>query len=420
MISKYVMALHVPIYADGETTYVATDWKRSLELLRDSLADEVGEFVYLGPRGEVSDSPDQRLVPFGPDAGWRLKPSFDFQAGRREYWISARRQWQRDVGAEMSTASVAHLGLNDLFRPVNYDALRVGLNSNAKTVFVRDTDEVLKIRDLLATGLIKKRPYWPAYLAAYERTMRFAVSRADLSLLKGQALFDRYATFARNPQTFEDTSFSQSDIISQASLGLRVNRLQQGSPIRFVYCGRLEKRKGVDRSIRIVADARALGADLSFDIIGDGAERKALEALVADLGLHNFIRFLGRRDYGAELFECLSTYDALLFTPYGEDTPRMIFDGYCAGLPLVAHDIAYVRERSAGDRCVVELPRTDADESARIVADMSKNHAELARLAFAAREAAFRHSAEQWYKRRADWTLELFEGAQYADKARIA
>lgn len=414
------MALHVPIYVDGNAIYVATDWKRSLELLMGSLADEVGEFVYLGPRGEVSEAPDQRLVPFGPDTGWRLRPSFDFAAGRREYWFSARRQWQRDVCAEMSTASVAHLGLNDLFRPVNYDALRVGLNSDAKTVFVRDTDEVLKIRDLLAAGLIKKRPYWPAYLAAYERIMRFAVSRADLSLLKGRALFDRYASFARNPQTFEDTSYSQNDILSQASLKVRVNRLQQGEPVRYVYCGRLEQRKGVDRSIRIVAEARALGADLTFDIIGDGAERKALEALVVDFGLHDSVRFLGRRDYGAELFECLSTYDALLFTPYGEDTPRMIFDGYCAGLPLVAHDIAYVRERSAGDRCVVELPRTDGAASARILADLSNNHAELARLAFAARDAAFEHSAEQWYKRRADWTLELFNSAQHADKARIA
>ena len=339
-IRKYVMALHVPIYTDGDDTFVATDWKRSLELLRDSFGSEVGEFVYVGPRATLESGADQRVERFGSDDGWRLRPSFDYRASPGRYWAVERSRWREDARKEMADASIVHLGMNDLFRPINFDALQIGLRSSAKSVFVRDTDEVLKIRELLATGVIKRKPYWPAYLSLYERAMRFAVSRADLSLLKGQALFERYRRFARNAHSFENTSFSEKNIVSMDALRARIQGVVDGRPLRFVYCGRLETRKGVDRSIELVSELRAAGEEVSFDIIGDGEQRSALETQVQELRIGDRVRFLGRRDYGASLLSELADYDGLLFTPLAEDTPRMIFDGYCAGLPLVGHDIA--------------------------------------------------------------------------------
>lgn len=410
-ISKYVVAIHVPIYADGSRHLVSTDWKRSLELLSDSFEGKVGEFVYLAPRLPVRGTADQSLVPLEKDSPWRLRPSFDGTVGPKGYWLGERSRWLSDVRDEMRDASLGHLGMNDLFRPINLDALRIGLGSRAKTVFVRDTDEVLKIRDLLASGVMKPRPYWPAYLAAYERAMRYAVRKADLSLLKGQALFDRYSRYARNPKSFEDTSFSETSVVPMDRLEARNRRLMSGAPLRLVYCGRLEARKGVDRSIRMVEAARAQGAEVIFDIIGDGADRQKLEALVSELQLAPFVTFHGRKDYDADLLRALADYDALLFTPLGEDTPRMIFDGYCAGLPLIGHDIEYVKERKARDGCVVELPRQDLAASAARLAELSARREELARLSLAARQAAFAHTAESWYRRRAAWTLELFDAA---------
>src|SRR6202041_1935092 len=157
---------------------------------------------------------------------------------------------------------------------------------------------------------------------------------ADLSLLKGSSLIKRYGRFAKNAREFHDTSFSLADIVDKEKLERRLATLNQPRALRLVYCGRLTARKGIDRSLQILAGAKTCGADIQFDIIGDGAERQRLESLAQSLGIAERVRFCGSVPYDGDLLKRLAEYDGLLFTPTAEDTPRMIFDGYATGLPL--------------------------------------------------------------------------------------
>jgi glycosyltransferase involved in cell wall biosynthesis len=118
---------------------------------------------------------------------------------------------------------------------------------------------------------------------------------------------------------------------------------------------------------------------------------------------------LGRRVYGPDLLEELAQYDALLFTPLAEDTPRMIFDGYAAGLPLIGLDIEYVRSCSARDRAAVVLPAQDREQSACALLDLTERRQRLAELSRAALDAARVHAADSWYRRRAEWTFEAVD-----------
>ena len=43
----YLVAIHVPIYVEGGKQYVATDWHRSLMLLRDSVRPYFGQLTVL-------------------------------------------------------------------------------------------------------------------------------------------------------------------------------------------------------------------------------------------------------------------------------------------------------------------------------------------------------------------------------------
>lgn len=405
--NTYVMALHVPIYLDGSDLKVATDWKRSLELLRDSLHGHFQHFVYLAPFLDIHDAAaSQTLTSISEsDDGWHLIPVFNAKCSKRGYWLEARRKWRRAVKAAFADARVAHTGLSDLYRPINYDALRLGLASPATCVLVRDTDEFLKHKQLRAAGLGGDKLHQRLHAHLQDRAMRHAVRRADLTMLKGGSLFERYRQDAKNAVSFEDTSYSVRDIVGADWHRRRVASLQDHRPLAFVYCGRFERRKGVDHAIRIVAGALAAGADVTLDLIGDGAERPALQALVSSLQLGEHVRFLGRREYDRRLLSDLAHYDALLFTPRGEDTPRMIFDGYCAGLPLVAYNIDYVRERELKDKAVVCLPLNDINGSATIVQELEQNRAHLGILSASVREAAAANTAERWYARRAEWTL---------------
>lgn len=64
---------------------------------------------------------------------------------------------------------------------------------------------------------------------------------------------------------------------------------------RFINVGSLDARKENDVTIRVLKKIYDdTGADIRFSIIGDGPERAALAALVAELGMHDRIDLPGR------------------------------------------------------------------------------------------------------------------------------
>jgi glycosyltransferase involved in cell wall biosynthesis len=403
----YLVPIQVPIYLDGERKLVTTEWHRSLLLLRDSFGGRFGDVVVAAPTLPAkSASAEQALIDV-PDAdGLKLFPSFDKRCRARRFWLSERARWKADLASLAADARVVHAGVDDVYRPIAFEGFRTGLRFGKPTVFVQDTDNVIQQRELSADKGAARRARVRAYLWIYERMCRWGVARADLSLLKGTALIRRYGRFAKNAKEFHDTSFALADIVSEEQLERRLSTLNQPRALRLVYCGRLTGRKGVDRSLQIVGGAKARGAEIEFDIIGDGAERGRLESLSQSLGLTDRVRFHGSVPYDGDLLKRLAEYDGLLFTPTAEDTPRMIFDGYAAGLPLIGFDIDYVRERDAQEHATCLLPRDQIDKSAAALAAIGQNRGHLAELSRSARMSADYHASENWYRRRAEWTIE--------------
>jgi len=413
----YLLPIHVPIYVDGSATFVTTEWHRSLLLLRDSLEGRFGDIVVVAPSLPARTAGrEQSLVEIkAGEAGLRLAPSIDRRCRMIKYWQVERRRWRADVAKLLPQAKVVHGAMDDVYRPIAFDAFcdavrfRDAAGNSPCTVFVQDTDIVAQHRELARTQSLAAKIKAHLYGMVYERWVRRAVGRADLSLLKGSALMDRYGPFARNAKLFHDTSFSERDVLPIDRLEARLTTLATDRPIRLVYCGRFLPRKGLDHGLRILAGARATGANATLDLIGDGSERVRLESLTRSLSLQEVVKFTGSKPYGPELLGELATYDGLLFTPTAEDTPRMIFDGYAAGLPLIAYDIGYVREREREERATALLPRQELEQSAAVLAALCADRPILATLARAAHAAAEYHAAERWYRQRAQWTFEAYD-----------
>jgi glycosyltransferase involved in cell wall biosynthesis len=407
----YLIPIHVPIYTAGDRRLVTTEWRRSLALLRDSLDGRFGTIHVVAPSLPSEDQPvEQTLEEVTEDNdGIRLISSFDLRCRARKYWMSERGRWCAQLHEEVSRADVVHTCLDDVYRPIGYEGFREATRSGKPTVFVQDTDIVLQMRELTAGGGMRTITAGRAYGLIYERLCRRAVRLADLSLLKGSTLIHRYGRYAKNACSFHDTSYLSRDIIGEDALDDRLRSLGENRPLRLVYCGRLVPRKGVEKSIRIIKLLRDRGANIEFDVIGHGTDRPSLESLVDELDLTGVVRLLGPSKYGAELLKQLAEYDGLLFTPLAEDTPRMIFDGYAAGLPLIAYDIEYVRERSDEDEATVLLPRGTLEASADLIIGLCRQPERLAGLARQARRAGVHHAADNWYRRRAEWTIEAVE-----------
>lgn len=404
----YLVTIQVPIYVQGGERLLSTDWRRSLILLRDSFDGRFGRIQVVAPSLDARGiNADQHLELMRASDDIELYPSFPADAGLRDFWLRYAHVWQRDVAALLPSADVVHGGFCDVYRPLDFIGIVSALRADKPTVFVQDTDQVLQETELFRDASLRRRIQSRAYCEVFERSVRFGVAHASLSLLKGRALHARYGRYAKNARNFHDTSYLSEEVVPLPRVQQRSHTLlHEPRPIRLVYCGRLEPRKGVEESITVIERATAAGARVTLDIIGDGAQRAALERKVAQLDLADAVKFRGRRQYGAALLSELANYDALLFTPLAEDTPRMIFDGYAAGLPLLGYGIEYVLEREAEDGAARSVPPRDIAAAAELLCALDRDREPLAKLAFRAHEAALYHAADAWYRRRAEWTYE--------------
>lgn len=409
-MENYCMMIHVPVYVDGNRTLVASEWKRALVLLRDSLNDVITRFTLVAPSLSAADSAIE-LSPLSSADGFEVRPSIPLNINKREYFLRARAVWRRDVAVALERCDFAHTGISDLYKPIGSDAIETARRKRVPSALFIDTDVIEQHRDMIQSGLIRGGLKQTIYDRLYERHVRRVVSRSAVSFLKGQSLWNRYASYAANPRLFHDTSYRSSEVVSDTAVENRLARREDGT-LRLVYCGRLVARKGCKQSIEIVDHARRAGARVTFDLIGDGAERAELEADVRRRGLESVVRFLGARPYNAELIGALSEYDALLFTPAAEDTPRMIFDAYAAGLPVIGRDILYVRERAAEEEATELLPGDRVEDAARIVGELARNGGRIARLTRNALKAGHENAADVWYRRRAEWTVEAYEASK--------
>ena len=92
-------------------------------------------------------------------------------------------------------------------------------------------------------------------------------------------------------------------------------------------------------------------------LVGDGDLRSAIEQQIADLSLHGSVTLAGRRK---DVSNVLAAIDVYLFPSLNEGHPNALIEAMACGLPVVASDIAPVRE-SMPPGCADDLyPPEDA------------------------------------------------------------
>jgi glycosyltransferase involved in cell wall biosynthesis len=113
---------------------------------------------------------------------------------------------------------------------------------------------------------------------------------------------------------------------------------------RFLYVGRLVAFKGVDVLLRTFARARELRPGITLTIAGDGAERDALEALAAQLGLAADVTFLGHIGPN-DVLRAFVNCDALVIPSVcPENLPTVAIEAMGVGRAILASRIGGIPE----------------------------------------------------------------------------
>jgi glycosyltransferase involved in cell wall biosynthesis len=402
----YLLATHIPVYVEGNRTFTDINWQRDLLLARDWLAPPFGQLTLLCPSLPLAaaDGRSDHLVPIGGQDGVRVVPSFDLRCRIRHFWSNQRHQWMADVRRELKSAKIVHCSAVGVFQPLWYLTLMAAVKSHVPTVLVGpDMDPHLTEARNLEGRLV---------CATFDQLMKRAARRAALVLLKEGAVYDRYARYSSNANSFCHSFYRSEDVIEEARLETRLQSLDSGRPLKAVYAGRFVARKGIADAINAIACARKKRVLVEYHLFGSGPEDASVRRQAADLGIMDLMHFHGFVEYGPEFIRRLADYDLLLFLPTEEDTPRMLYDSMAAGLPLVGSRIPFLSHRMAAEKSGLLVDVGDSPRAAEGLCRLNSDRMLLGHLSRAARVAGQRHSVDHWYRRRAEWTQQAVHKAQ--------
>lgn len=106
--------------------------------------------------------------------------------------------------------------------------------------------------------------------------------------------------------------------------------------LTFIFIGRINKVKGLERSLLIILELKNLGLNPVFDIYGpDEGEKNKLEKLVSEYGLCEHVKFKGSLEPN-KVSECMANYTFYMQTSYREGMGASIILSQSIGLiPIV-------------------------------------------------------------------------------------
>ena len=115
-----------------------------------------------------------------------------------------------------------------------------------------------------------------------------------------------------------------------------VDRTGHSDLVRMLFVGRIVRTKGARDAIRALALVRQL--PVCLDVVGDGFDRAACEALVSSLGLTGQVRFHGWLPR-KRVEDFYRSADVFVFPSYREPGGNVTFEAMGYGLPVLVSDI---------------------------------------------------------------------------------
>lgn len=146
----------------------------------------------------------------------------------------------------------------------------------------------------------------------------------------------------------------------------------EGDPTKFLFVGRLTRKKGL--LVLIEAFSKVCAGTWSLDVLGDGPLSDEAQALTVSLGLQDRVFFHGFCDTPEKwMAEC----SCFLFPSLEEGMGLTLMRAISMGVPTIASDLPAVRELSISTQGLVAAG--DADAWAQSIGDFLKNGTAAAR-----------------------------------------
>ncbi len=175
-----------------------------------------------------------------------------------------------------------------------------------------------------------------------------------------------------------------SEAATKALINTLPHLANTGASLHSVTIGELHPIKRHDVVIKAIAKARSNGVLIHHTIIGEGSERAALEALVIQLQMTEYIHFAGAIDEAAQY---LKAFDVFILASDSEAFGLVVLEARLAGLPVIATKVGGISEIIIHNENGCLVNPGDVDSIARTLTELQTDRTLFDRLSIPQGEA---------------------------------
>jgi glycosyltransferase involved in cell wall biosynthesis len=242
----------------------------------------------------------------------------------------------------------------------------------------------------------------------FERAGRWCVEHADLSFFTQPSYRSGLFVNGRGRAEITPATWINSEDIADPEAAREGFRAKLSRPrSRLLFAGRLTSDKGVDVLLDAIRRLDKMEVAVDVHIIGEGTLRGAATQLAAGLQ-HTRISMLDPVPYGRPFFELLRDYEAVLVPSLSDEQPRIVFDAYSQGIPVIASDTPGLVAHVVTGKTGYVVPRGDARALADAIELQTQNREQLMAMGLTALAEASQHTHRAMHLQRWRAMLECF------------
>ncbi|MBK8802742.1 MAG: glycosyltransferase family 4 protein [Fibrobacteres bacterium] len=398
MKKRYLLIEDAEVYRHEGKIYLDHLWKRDLERHLDYLSE-----IHLGSPIIDAPPPSDKYLPVHPELQKRLVliniPIYYRATRKRMAELPIKILEDIGILCHVRKADLLHVCLNE--HPLFYGFLFPVLKWFTSTRTLVIVEATSHWRRMNATGWRK----WDMKL--HEFTAKLAVKYATAAAFTSQEYRDTLAPAEGLYRVIPATWMDEESIVTEEQFKLDVAEKVKNFPqkIRVGFFARLIVDKGADLLLQAAKIAKESGVPLVIDIWGEGAERENLTRQAQELGVE--ANFCGMLRYGPQFFDALRQYHFLVVPNRLDEQPRIIFDTFSQGVPVIASDTPgntfCVRDGVNG----VLFPKNNPAKLAEALIAIHQGKVDFVSLADCARKTASSRTHRSMHKARADLLAEI-------------
>jgi glycosyltransferase involved in cell wall biosynthesis len=182
------------------------------------------------------------------------------------------------------------------------------------------------VREAIVPSYFKAHRHWRLVRLAYRTLYR----RADCVVSPAQAIQREFKTMLGLKLKRQALLYNPVD--AEAIRGGIESKPAPDGTVRFIAAGRLNHQKGFDRLLQALPSLRH-PQPWSLTILGEGAERATLEAMIRSLNLGDRVTLAGHSD---RPWAAYAEADCLLLPSRSEGMPNVALEALACGTSVIA------------------------------------------------------------------------------------